>query len=150
MQGQIIDTCGKKACDSIVRRFDNGFPPHVERSVQQHGNARDSIKFLEQSVKTFILVLSNRLHACRAVDVNDCWDLVSPLRADALDNQHERRFFISLKNFAGIFGKNDWRKWPECLPVLDPLVQLVFHLRHSWVREDTAVAERAWPEFRAA
>src|SRR5205823_1459866 len=54
------------------------------------------------------------------------------------------------KNVVGTFGRNNWREWPKCLPVLDPLVQLVFHLRLTRVRQDTAIAESAWPKFRTA
>src|SRR6266540_3251874 len=88
----------------------NRLPLHVERSVQQDRNARNRIKFLEQSIKTFVLVLSNSLHARGTVNVNDCWDFVPPLQANAFDEQHEWGLFISFKNFRCPFSKNDRRE----------------------------------------
>jgi hypothetical protein len=85
MQGEIVDPGAQETCESIGGRFHDRFPFHVERSVQQDGNACNRFKLLEQCIKTFILVLSNGLHACRTINVNDRRDFVLPFRANAFD-----------------------------------------------------------------
>jgi hypothetical protein len=80
MQNEIIDTGGQEAPDGVIGRFDDRFPLHIERGVQQHGNAGDRFEFREQRVQPLIVLPPNRLHARRAVDVNDRRDAVSPFR----------------------------------------------------------------------
>src|ERR1700704_3180282 len=101
-------------------------------------------------MKTFIVDFPNCLHASCAVNVDYGRNFVSPFRADALGDQHERRVFIALENFVGPLGKNDWRKRPECLPMLDPHIQFIFHLSLARVRKDTAITESTRSKFRAA
>src|SRR6266540_4586389 len=110
MQSEIVDARAEEARERIDGRLHDRLPLHVERSVQQDRNARNRIKFLEQSIKTFVLVLSNSLHARGTVNVNDCWDFVPPLRANAFDEQHEWGLFVSFKNFRCPFSKNDRRE----------------------------------------
>jgi hypothetical protein len=51
MQNEIIDTGGQEAPDGVIGRFDDRFPLHIERGVQQHGNAGDRFEFREQRVQ---------------------------------------------------------------------------------------------------
>ena len=67
-----------------------------------------------------------------------------------LRHQHERRVLVALEDFVGALRHHDRRERPERLPVLDPLVQHVLHLRRARVGDDAAIAERAWPEFGPA
>src|SRR5258708_2431436 len=97
-----------------------------------------------------ILVLPDRLHARSPVDVHHRRYLLAPLRADLLGQQHEWRFSVILEDLVRPFGKNDRRERSECLPVLDPLIQFVLHLRRARVRQDAAIPESTRSEFGTA
>ncbi len=150
MQSKIVDARAEEAGERISGRFHDRLAFHVERSVQQDGNARNRIKLLEQSIKPFVLVWSNGLHASSTVNVDDRGDFASPLRPNALDEQHERGFFIPFEDFVCSFRENDRRERPEGLPVLHPLVQFVFHFGRPRIRQDAAITEGARPKFRTA
>src|SRR5438309_10397115 len=126
MQSKIIDARAEETRERVVRRFHDGLAFHVERSIQQHGNAGDRIKFLEQSTKTFVLVWPNGLHACGTVNVNDRRDFVPPFRANAFDDQHEWGFLIAFEDFACSFRKSNWCERPGGLSVLKSRVAVMF------------------------
>src|ERR1051325_2994377 len=47
-------------------------------------------------------------------------------------------------------GERRRREWPELLPKLYTLVDNIAHFRGSRIREDAAIAQRAWAELHAA
>jgi anti-sigma-K factor RskA len=62
MQSKIVDARAEEAGERISGRFHDRLAFHVERSVQQDGNARNRIKLLEQSIKPFALELAHAAH----------------------------------------------------------------------------------------
>src|SRR5262245_46967982 len=72
------------------------------------------------------------------------------MRANLLDEQHERGLFLAFEDFARPLCENDRRERPEGLPVLHSLVQFVFHLALTRIRQNAAIAQRARPKLRTA
>jgi hypothetical protein len=95
-------------------------------------------------------LFADGLHAGGSVDMDDRRNSVAPFGADIFCDQHERRILLALEYLFCPFGQYDRRERPECLPVLDPLVQDILHFGFAWVREQAAVTKRARPEFGAA
>ena len=135
--------------DRVLGRLDHGLALHVERGIEQHGNAGERCELLEQAIEALVVLASDGLHAGGAVDMHDRGDLVAPLRTHALDQQHERGFFRAFENVLRALGQHDRRERPEGLPVLDPLIQFFLHLGRARVSNDAATAERPRAELGA-
>ena len=101
----------EEAVKRVVRRFDDRLALDVEGRVQQHRHAGERVEFLEQPVKPLVVLLPHRLHARRAVDVNDGRDLVAPFRAarclaSSMNGESSSPSKISCARSASTIGAN--------------------------------------------
>ena len=74
-------------------------------------------------------------------------NLVAPLGADALGDQHERRVLLALEYLLGAFCQHNRRERPKCLAMLDALVQNILHPGLARIRKQAPIAERARSEL---
>ena len=129
--------------EKTVNRFlgtaDDGFVV-VERSIQHHGHAGEIAEFPDQPPVARVGLLRDRLEAARAIHVRGRGNGFSFLGAHRIRLRHERRGIGFLEVFSRGLRENRRSERPEHLPVLDPGVQNILHIRAARIGDDAAIS----------
>src|SRR5262245_11729181 len=73
------------------------------------------------------------------------------LLADIHDHTHVRKFgsWLDLEPAMNFFKRHSRRKRTKCLTHLDHRIDTITHLRMARIGQNTAMPQRAWPEFHS-
>src|SRR5882757_299364 len=146
---QCIHLCPQKTINRLFWLAHNRLVV-IKRSVQHRRHSCLSFHFLDQFPVPRIRRLRNGLQPSRSVHVSWRRNFIPFVWLHRVRHRHERRRMRFLKPFAAGFRQNRWREWPENLPVLDPLVQDLFHLGPPRIGHNAPVAQSAWSPLRTS
>src|SRR5208282_3706486 len=146
---QGIHFCAQETIQGFLRTANDRLVV-VERGIQYHRHTGLTLELADQRMIAPIRFRGHGLQTPSAVYMRGRGNLVSFFRPHGVSQRHKRRWMRLVKPLACFFRQNRRRKRPEYLPVLDALVQNLFHLRAPGVGHNAPVAERAGSPFGAA
>src|SRR6185503_5883783 len=136
----------------IVWSLHDGFARDVERRVEHHRNASTRFELPQQLVEEGILIVPKRLHAPRAIDMNDGRYGSRLLSAKSAHAQHVRTLEarLDVEPRGDILLQHHRREGSERFASLDRRVDSLLHRGEAGISHDAALAECAGTQLRAA